>query len=227
MALARAGTLALAAAMRRQSVTVSATVLLALSVPGAGSGMQAGSATWTARPVHVLEVPGGVESGTGSFAKLRVGAAGTRIVLVTGNILQRLDWTLSTWTPDAALLLATESHEVAEGLTLPTALRAGVDGFRLRHSDRHVWYAYEDARELQTVFPPIGFERFIPLDGGDLLGLGRIPGWSDRGYVTPETRAIIHARRVDEGWRPDTIGFLDIRHLRRNSSDVKPMGIAG
>ena len=41
MALARAGTLALAAAMRRQSVTVSATVLLALSVPGAGSGMQA------------------------------------------------------------------------------------------------------------------------------------------------------------------------------------------
>ena len=175
MALARAGTLALAAAMRRQSVTVSATVLLALSVPGAGSGMQAGSATWTARPVHVLEVPGGVESGTGSFGQVAGWRCRNPHSARDGNILQRLDWTLSTWTPDAALLLATESHEVAEGLTLPTALRAGVDGFRLRHSDRHVWYAYEDARELQTVFPPIGFERFIPLDGGDLLGLGRIP----------------------------------------------------
>ncbi len=174
--------------------------------------MQAVPATWDVRPARQLEVPGGLDAGPGSSARLRIGAAGTRIVIVTGSLLRRLDGRLSIWTPDADLLLATESHEVAEGLTLPNALRAGVDGFRLRHSDRQAWYSYEDARTLRTQFPPPGFERFVPMAGGGLLGLGRIPGWFDLEGVKPETQAIIHARRVGEGWQRDTIGFRDIRH---------------
>ena len=198
--------------IRRLALSVSAVVLTASWAPDKAVGMQAGPGTWTARPASVLEVPGGVNTGAGSSARLRVGAAGTRIVIVTGDLLRRLDWRLPIWTPDGALLLATESAEVAEGLTLPSGLRAGVDGFRLRHSDRYVWYAYEDARTLQSVFPPSGFGRFIPLADGGLLGLGRIPGWFDGGGVKPEAQAIIHVRRVGETWKPDTIGVRDIRH---------------
>lgn len=200
------------ASIRRLALSVSAVVLTASWAPGKGTGMQAGPDTWTAGPARVLEVPGGVDAGAGSSARLRIGATGTRIVIVTGNSLRRLDWRLSIWTPDADLLLASESHKMAEGLTLPLGLRAGADGFRLRHSDRYVWYAYEDARTLQAVFPPSGFERFSPLDDGGLLGLGRIPGWFNSGGVKPETQAIIHARRVGDGWKPDTIGVRDIRH---------------
>ena len=198
--------------IRRLALSVSAVVLTASWAPDKAVGMQAGPGTWTARPGSVLEVPGGVNTGAGSSARLRVGAAGTRMVIVTGDLLRRLDWRLSIWTPDGALLLATESAEVAEGLTLPSGLRAGVDGFRLRHSDRYVWYAYEDGRTLQSVFPPSEFGRFIPLDDGGLLGLGRIPGWFDGGGVKPEAQAIIHVRRVGETWKPDTIGVRDIRH---------------
>lgn len=181
--------------------------------PGQGTGMQAGREdTWTARPAQALEVPGGVTAGNGSSARLRIGANGTRIVIVTGSLLRRLDWRLSVWTPDAALMLATETSEMAEGLTLPSGLSAGAEGFRLRHSDRSVWYAYDDARTLRTMFPPSGLERLIPLEGGGLLGFGRIPGWFNSGGVKPETRAIIHARRIGEGWKQDTIGFRDIRH---------------
>lgn len=129
------------ASIRRLALSVSAVVLTASWAPGKGTGMQAGPDTWTAGPARVLEVPGGVEAGAGSSARLRIGATGTRIVIVTGNSLRRLDWRLSIWTPDADFLLASESHKMAEGLTLPSGLRAGVDGFRLRHSDRYVWYA--------------------------------------------------------------------------------------
>ncbi len=100
---------------------------------------------------------------------------------------------------------------MAEGLFRPTGLRAGVAGFRLRHSGRSVWYAYEDARALQTVHHPPGFEQFIALDSGGLLGFGRLPVWFE-GTDAPEARAIVHGRPVDKGWEPDTIGFLDIRH---------------
>lgn len=197
--------------MRRLAAKASAAVLLVLWVPGDGSGMQAGSATWTTRPAHVLEVPGGDDGGVGPSARLRVGAAGTRIVIVTGNLVRPRDWRLSIWSPDGALLLATESREMAERLTLPSALRADVAGFRLRHSDQYVSYAYEDARVLETEPHSPGFERFTPLDRGGLLGLGRLPGWFP-GAAAPEARAVVHARPVDGGWKPDTIGFLDIRH---------------
>ena len=201
------------ASIRRLALSVSAVVLAMSWAPGKGTGMQAGQEdTWTARPAQALEVPGGVTVGAGSAARLRIGANGTRIVIVTGSLLRRLDWRLSVWTPDPALLLATESSEMAEGLTLPSRLSAGVDRFRMRHSGRSVWYAYEDARTLQTMLPPSGFERFIPLEGGGLLGFGRIPGWFNSGGVKPETQAIIHARRVGEGWKQDTIGVRDIRH---------------
>ena len=198
--------------MQPQALAGWATVLITLLAPGGGTAKQAGSATWTVRHAHTLGIPGSDDAGLGPMARLRIDANGSRIVVATGDPQRRLDWRLSIWTPGGTLHLATDSREIAEGLPVPSGLSPGIDGFRLRYSDRHVWYAYADARELQTLFPPAGFERFIPLAEGGFLGFGRVPGWFDGGGVTPAKRAIVHVRAVDDAWKPDTIGFLDIRH---------------
>lgn len=198
--------------MWRQGVAAWATLSATLVAPGEGTGMQAGSVTWTTRPAHTLRIPGGDDGGLGPVARLRIGAGGSRIIVVSGDPLRRFDWNLSIWTSAGDLLLARESREFAEGLSLPSGLSESSDGFRLRYPDRHVRYGYVDARVLQTVFPPPGYERFVPLAEGGFLGWGRIPGWFDGRGVTPTKRAIVRTRVVDEGWKPDTIGHLDIRH---------------
>ena len=65
---------------------------------------------------------------------------------------------------------------------------------------------------MRTEFPTAGLDRLWRLDNGELLGLGRVPGWFAAEGVKPETQAIIHAQPVGDGWRQDTIGFLDIRN---------------
>lgn len=198
--------------VRRGAATSVATLLLALSAPGDIVGMQAGSPTWTTRPAQTIRIPGTEADSLEPRARLRIGGGGTRIVVVTGDLLRRREWRLSIWTPDGSLLVAAESHEMAEGVNMPSRLRASADGFRLHHGDRDVWYGYEDARPLRTEFPTAGLGRLWRLDNGELLGLGRVPGWFAAEGVKPETQAIIHAQPVGDGWRQDTIGFRDIRN---------------
>ena len=188
-----------------------AAVVVTLSAPAEVAGVQAGSGTWTTRPAHTLRLPGSEADTLEPRGRLRIGAGGTRIVVLTVDLMRRFDWRLSIWDSDGAMLMEAESQDIAEGVSMP-GLRADANGFKLSYSDRYVWYEYEDARPLRTDLRPAGMERFATIDGGGLFRLGRTPGWFDAEGVTPETQAIIHAERVDEGWEQDTIGFLDIRH---------------
>lgn len=187
--------------------------------------MQAEPRPWTPRSVNVLDVPGSDVDGVGRSARLRIGAGGSRIVVVMGDPERPRRWGVSVWSADGALLLSLEPRDIAEGIRQPTAVRAGVPGFRLRHSGRSVWHAYEDGRVLRTMPHPSGFARFTALDPGGLLGFGRVPVWFD-GDVAPETQAVIHVRAVDQGWEPDTIGFLDIRrqpwHIKLPPNPAQP-----
>lgn len=204
-----------AASLRWQSIVFSNAVILpVLGVPGEGSGQRSSDPeTWMTRVERTFEVPGSEDGGVGGFARLRIGGGGANVVVLTADPGQsRTDWKVLVWSLDGRLQLETGSDDAPSGLRMPTALRAGATGFQLNHGDPSVTYAYAGGQVMETTYHPAGLERFTPMEGGGLLGFARIPGWFDGGGQTPVERAVLHATRVGDKWKTDTIATLDIRH---------------
>lgn len=179
----------------------------------------AGTQDWTAAPDHRIDAPEGAEAGFGTWSRMRIGASGTRTVVLDSEIVEdSLVWRFLVFSPGWEVVAAVAPEDIPEGFGHPRGVRAVADGFWTRHSEGSIKHSYDGGDIVETIRYPAAVEDLrspTPLDDRGFLGLADLPPLPSLGLrgEPPGPRAVLRLTPAGDGWMLDTIGALDVRHM--------------
>ena len=183
------------------------------------AALQAGERAWTTVPDHRIDAPGRAEGVFGEWSNMRIGGSGTRVVVRDAEIVEdSLVWRIVVFSPEGELVATVDPEDLPGGFGPPRGLRAVADGFWTRYFEATLKHSYDGGDIVETIRYPAAAEDLrnpTPLDDGGFLGLADLPPLPALGLrgEPPGPRAVLRLARAGDGWKPDTIGALDIRHM--------------
>ena len=127
-------------------------------------------------------------------------------------------WRILVFSPEGELVATVDPQDLPGGFSPPRGLRAVADGFWTRYFEATLKHSYDGGDIVETIRYPAAAEDLrnpTPLDDGGFLGLADLPPLPALGLrgEPPGPRAVLRLARAGDGWKLDTIGALDIRHM--------------